>query len=223
MWGYSLREVTNLFLQQTCPLCDRSAPQDFCQACWHQMQTGFYHHPAVPTAAALPLLSLGGYQGHLKQALTALKYDGNRHLARPLGYALGSRWQAYPLKTRQPPLVVPIPLHTKKLRERGFNQAELLADAFCQQTGLTLIRQGLVRQRETEPQFGLGVKARQHNLVGAFRLGSAFQGDRPNRPVLLFDDIYTTGTTVRSAASVLRHYGISVCGVGAITQATLDC
>ncbi|MEO1294826.1 MAG: ComF family protein [Cyanobacteria bacterium J06636_16] len=223
MWGQSFQAITNLFLQRTCPLCNRAAPQDFCPACWRQLQSEFYRQSATTTEAALAILASGSYQGTLKQAIAALKYDGNRHIALPLGFALGERWQAFPLKTRKPPLVVPIPLHIKKLRERGFNQAELLADAFCRRTGLTLIRRGLVRQQETTPQFGLGVAARQQNLMGAFTLGSDFQHRHPQQSVLLLDDIYTTGTTVRTAATVLRQHGISVCGVGAIAQATLDC
>ncbi|MGF1522471.1 MAG: ComF family protein [Leptolyngbyaceae cyanobacterium] len=222
MWRPSFQAITSLFLQRTCPLCHRSAPQDFCPACWRQLQSEFYRQSAAKTEIALSVLALGQYQGALKQAIAALKYDANRHLAQPLGCALGKRWQAFPLTTRQPPLVIPIPLHAKKLRERGFNQAELLADAFCRQTGLHLVRRGLVRQQETAPQFGLDVKARQENLVGAFALGGDLRDRCPQQPILLIDDIYTTGTTVKIAAAVLRRHGISVCGVGAIAQATLD-
>ena len=222
MWAQSLRAVTTLFLQQTCPLCDRPAPEDFCRDCWRQLQGCACCEPAAPATDALPVLAWGIYQRHLKQAIAALKYDRHCHLARPLGKALGQCWQTFPLVTRKPPLVVPIPLHAQKLRERGFNQAALLADAFCQYTGLRLVRQGLVRRRATAPQFGLNIENRQKNLADAFAIGTAFQRARPQVPVLLLDDIYTTGTTVRMAAAVLRRQGISVCGVVAIAKATLN-
>jgi predicted amidophosphoribosyltransferase len=171
---------------------------------------------------ALPVLSWGHYQGPLKRAIAALKYDHQPQLASPLGQALGQHWQHFPLPTRRPPLVVPIPLHPNKLKIRGFNQAELLAAAFCETTQLRLVPQGLMRQRETVPQFGLGLADRQQNLSGALALGPAFRHTSPQQPVLLCDDIYTTGTTVRTAAAELRRHGISVCGVVAIAQATLE-
>ena len=221
MWAHTLQGITNLFLQHPCPLCDRPAPQDFCPTCWHQLQSCFDHQPAVSMAEALPVLALGPYQHPLKQAIAALKYEGYRHLAIPLGQSLGKRWHTFPITTRKPPLVVPIPLHPEKLRERGFNQAELLAAAFCDQTGLRIVRRGLVRQKATAPQFGLGVEERQKNLTSAFDLGPAFLR-RPHGPVLLLDDIYTTGTTARTAAATIRNRGVSVCGVVAIAKATLD-
>jgi len=222
MWTQSLRTVTNLFLQQVCPLCDRTTPREICPNCWRQLQQCAQHQPATPTADALPVLAWGRYQTQLKQAIAALKYDGHPQIAIPLGRALGDCWQAHPIPSRIKPIVVPIPLHEKKLRDRSFNQAELLADAFCQHTGLKLVRHGLARHRETTPQFGLGLSDREQNLAAAFILGRDFQPHRPAAPVLLLDDIYTTGTTVRTAASVLRRHGISVCGVLAVAQAALD-
>lgn len=215
----SIKAITSLWLAQNCPLCDRatSAPA-LCDACWRQMQRQASPQPITSEPEALPLLSWGPYGGALKQALTALKYNGHRALAAQLGNALGDRWQREPIPTRQPPLVVPIPLHPDKLKQRGFNQAALLADGFCRQTGLRQVTRGLVRQRATVPQFGLGATERQTNLANAFTLGSAFDR-RPQQPVLLLDDIYTTGSTVRSAAATLRQAGISVCGVAVIARA----
>ncbi|HEY9888332.1 MAG TPA: ComF family protein [Candidatus Obscuribacterales bacterium] len=217
-----VRTIGNLFLQQPCPLCDRPTPQAPCAACWRQLQPCALGQPASSTAAALPILAWGQYQGLLKRAIAALKYEGQPHLAVPLGQALGHLWQQFPVTTRRSPLVVPIPMYADKQRERGFNQAALLAAAFCHQTGLPLVERGLVRQRATAPQFGLGLAARQQNLAGAFIIGPAFQRDRPSRPVFLIDDIYTTGTTALVAAATLRRHGISVCGVGAIARAQLE-
>ncbi|MEM0979586.1 MAG: ComF family protein [Cyanobacteria bacterium P01_H01_bin.58] len=222
MWRPSINAVTNLFLQTNCPLCDRPTAQEFCRDCWRQVLHCISEKPAAPTRDALPVLALGIYQRHLKRAIAALKYNDNRHLAYPLGKALGERWQQFPLSQNKSPWVVPIPLHADKLRERGFNQAELLADAFCQQTGLRLAAKGLVRQRATLPQFGLGVQERTQNLTGAFSLGSGLRRRRSTQPVLLLDDIYTTGTTVRTAAAVLRRQGFSVCGVAVIAQAIAE-
>ncbi len=220
MLTQSLRTLTNLFLQPVCPLCDRPTPQTICPACWAQVSRCTKSSPSQPTPQALPVLAWGTYQGVLKRAIAALKYGQHPELATPLGLGLGQRWQQTPLTPRSP-LVVPIPMHTEKQRERGYNQADLIAKAFCAQTGLKLVRQGLIRQRATAPQFGLGVQARQQNLTGAFTLGPALPPRSP-QPVLLLDDIYTTGTTVQAAAQELRRGGVSVCGVVTVARATLD-
>lgn len=219
MLTQSLKSLTNLFLQQPCPLCDLQSSQSLCATCWAQVSqcTHFQHNQTAPQA--LPVITWGTYEGALKRAIAALKYDQHPELAVPLGRALGKRWQQSPL-TQRSPLVVPIPMFVEKQRQRGYNQAELIADAFCAQTGLSLVRQGLIRQRATAPQYGLGVQARQQNLSGAFALGTAFQ-QRPCQPVLLLDDIYTTGTTVQAAASRLRRCGISVCGVVIVARAAM--
>ena len=222
MLTQSWHTLANLFLQQTCPLCDRATPQTLCANCWHHLQQGTAPRPVQPTTDALPLLTWGTYEGTLKRAIAALKYHGQPQLATPLGQALGQHWQQFPFKTGRSPLVVPIPMHSEKQRQRGFNQAELLAKAFCQQTGLPLVRQGLARRKVTTPQFGLGLQARQQNLAGAFTIGRTFERQRPTSPVLLLDDIYTTGTTVKVAAAELRRWGISVCGVVTLASAVLE-
>lgn len=218
--------IATLFLHSCCPLCDRPASQDLCSSCWRQLQQCAAPPGWQPSSSAsnspdgLPVIAWGAYRPPLKQAIAALKYQQHCHLARPLGKALASRWISAPLKTRQPPWVVPIPLHLDKQKARGFNQAELIAEAFCQHTGLKLVRHGLTRSRSTAPQFALGPAARQKNLAGAFALGPAFQKACPPRPILLLDDIYTTGTTVRAAAKTLRRHQISVCGVVAVAYSS---
>nr|WP_290226719.1 ComF family protein [Trichocoleus desertorum] len=172
------------------------------------------------------MFAWGKYGGTLKRALACLKYNHQPKVARPLGQWLGQAWlhqgpKAFTQTASATswPVVVPIPLHADKLKQRGYNQAELLAQSFCDHTGLPLQRQGLVRLRATEAQFGLSQAARAENLAAAFALNPSVWRSQPQRSVLLLDDIYTTGATVQSAAQLLRSHGITVCGVVAIAQA----
>ena len=161
----------------------------------------------------------GSYGGVLKRAIAALKYDNHPHLARPLGHWLAQTWLKSPVGTQAKKLtVVPIPLHAVKLKKRGYNQAELIAQSFCDVTGYKQQPFGLERMRETEAQFGLSVQAREQNLTDALKIGKSFQKSPPTSPVLLVDDIYTTGATVRSAAQALQKRGIGVYGVVAIAS-----
>ncbi|GAB4459397.1 MAG: hypothetical protein OHK0037_04730 [Elainellaceae cyanobacterium] len=162
------------------------------------------------------MFAWGNYHGTLKQAIATLKYNNHPELAQPLGHAMGRAWLNSDYG-KVPLIVVPIPMHTEKQKQRGFNQAELLAEAFCQITRLPLERRGLVRVRATVPQFGLSVAARSQNVAGAFQIGPAFRRP-PRRPVLLLDDIYTTGATAQNAAACLEAQGLRVYGLVALAS-----
>ncbi|MBE7413767.1 MAG: ComF family protein [Deltaproteobacteria bacterium] len=143
------------------------------------------------------------YEGAVQDAVHRLKYAGEVGLARPLGRLLSRL--PMPLI---PHRVVPVPLHPKRIRERGFNQSLLLARALCKGLGLPLARAGLERTRDTEKQTGLGADERKKNVAGAFRVRKpgSFRGMR----VLLIDDVYTTGATIRECARALRKDGAEV-------------
>jgi ComF family protein len=221
-WASVWDGFTDLWLAQRCALCDRPSPTPLCPSCEQKFQHCQLSKPSTAEVGALKVLAWGTYHHTLKRTLAALKYDHQRRLALPLGQRLGQRWQQQPIPTRHPPVVVPIPLHPEKLSDRGFNQAALIAAAFCRQTGLSLLEQGLQRQRATLPQFGLGPDQRQQNLHNAFTLGRGWHRHPQTQPVLLLDDIYTTGATVRAAATTLRRQGRSVCGVAVCARARLE-
>jgi ComF family protein len=225
-WTHPLKAWLNLFLESPCPLCQRSTAATFCLDCDRQIQRCALPNPAAQWQGQLPVFAWGKYGGTLKRVLAGLKYDHQPQVAHPLGQWLGRAWlQQGPKNLINPapatplPVVVPIPLHADKLKQRGYNQAELLAQSFCEQTGLLLQRQGLVRIRATEAQFGLSQVAREQNLAAAFALNQSGWRNPRDRSVLLLDDIYTTGATVQSAAQTLRSQGITVCGIIAIAQA----
>lgn len=165
------------------------------------------------------MFAWGNYGGAVKRSLAVLKYDNQPQIAQPLGQWLGKAWLNADLAGNTKLTVVPIPLHANKQRQRGYNQADLLAESFSQVTGLPLQRHGLERVRETEAQFTLGAAEREKNLKSAFAVGKKLQKSRSGLAVLLLDDIYTTGATARAAADVLRRQGIKVYGLVAIAAA----
>lgn len=206
-----------LFLKPNCPLCDRPADVELCQYCQRQLQRCQLSTPSTLWQGELPVFVWGNYGGILKRAIAALKYDNQPQLARPLGRWLARTWLESPVASRAKKLtVVPIPLHSSKLQKRGYNQAELIAAGFCEITGYKQQPLGLERIRETEAQFGLSAQVREQNLVDAFAIGKGFRKHPPHSPVLIVDDIYTTGATVQSAAHILRQQGIPLYGVAAI-------
>jgi ComF family protein len=105
------------------------------------------------------------------------------------------------------PLLLPIPLHKKRLRTRGYNQSELLASYVAQYFGLKMNNEILIRTKETKPQFDLSRVQRFSNMSDAFSVNKIYKNQLQNQMVLLIDDIATTCSTLRSAAKVLRKAG----------------
>lgn len=148
--------------------------------------------------------SAGVYEGSLKQCIHLFKYGGRQELARMLGRfmdecaAPGLSGEAYDA-------IVPVPLHRVKLRERGFNQALMLAREFGTRRGMKVGRGVLVRVRATPSQSTLSRHERLKNVRGAFAVGEGvnLRGSR----FLLIDDVYTTGATADECARVLLAGG----------------
>ncbi|MFB8790721.1 MAG: ComF family protein [Potamolinea sp.] len=209
--------LLSLFLKSNCPLCDRPTEIEFCQYCQRKLLHCELENCSNLWYGNLPVFVWGNYGGTLKQAIATLKYNNQPQLSRPLGHLLGEAWLKSPGATRWKKLtVVPIPLNAKKQQERGFNQAELIGQSFCEYTGYKQQPQALERIRNTEPQHNKNLQERQQNLKDAFVIGKSFQKNPPTSPVLLVDDIYTSGATVQAATETLRKQGIQVYGVVAI-------
>jgi ComF family protein len=155
-----------------------------------------------------------GHSGPLAQAVRGFKY--NRRLS--LGPGL-SRLLTGVLRELDRPgdLVVPVPLHRRRLRERGFNQAWLLARRAARDLGLPARGDWLRRIRFTPPQVGLSDSERRANMRGAFSAGP--RADFTGRRVILVDDVLTTGATVDACARVLKAAGAETVTVVTVTRA----
>ncbi|PZV18684.1 MAG: ComF family protein [Leptolyngbya sp.] len=214
--AWKLNKLLGLFLESPCPLCQRSQAQALCFSCQRQVQRCRCESADAGQVEPLPVFAWGQYNGALKRAIAALKYEGNPHLAEILGTWMAESWRSANPFTDG--IVVPIPMHSSKKRQRGFNQAELLAQHFCHITQLPIAVNGLKRDRATEAQFKLSSAEREQNLSAAFSVGKPFLQKLPSRPVWLLDDIYTTGATAVSAAETLRQHGIHVQGIIVLAQ-----
>lgn len=142
------------------------------------------------------------HEGALRRALQRLKYGGSARIALPLAGAAAPALEAL-VELSGPLPLVPVPVHAARQRQRGYNQAALLAEALGAGAGLPVLDL-LERRRATVRQHGLGKVARLHNLRGAFamRRGVAIPSE-----LILVDDILTTSATLEACAQVLRAGG----------------
>lgn len=167
-------------------------------------------------------LAYGSYDGGLRDLIHLLKYERIQPAAGVLGRMLAEVMAE--LATgfgTEIPVVVPVPLHADKLRERGFNQSELVAAHALKllreaMPRLVLMPELLERVRPTLSQTGLTMPQRRENMRGAFRV------KRPElfaaRSVLLVDDVYTTGTTIAEGSRALRRAGASKVWVATLAR-----
>jgi ComF family protein len=167
----------------------------------------------------------GLYRGTLRSLLHLLKYDGMEPVAAPLGALMAAQIAQQPAIPRAM-TVIPVPLFAGKHRQRGFNQAELLARAVARAArahGLDLKVDSsiLIRKRDTASQAGLTSVGRRRNVRGAFAVRGHVMGTQllAGRDLLLVDDIYTTGATARAASSALRRAGAAQIWVATAARA----
>lgn len=149
------------------------------------------------------------YQGALRNAIHALKYQGQTRLAEPLGLLLAEAFLRYNLHAHA---LVPLPLHPERQQQRGYNQAALLARVCAAYLKVPCLENLVIRRRPTRAQVGLSVQERIQNVAGAFALA-------PHRPartlagcsILLIDDVCTSGATLDACAAPLY-----ACGIGEV-------
>lgn len=170
------------------------------------------------TPAYAKAVAYGSYDGGLRELIHLLKYQSVRPAADVLGEMLATAIAKLSANFGETTvLVVPVPLHRGKLRERGFNQSELIARAALKllpADGRLRLSSVLERVRPTKSQIGLTQHQRRENLRGAFKVKNP--GEISGREIWLVDDVVTTGTTVSECARILRRAGASKVWVASV-------
>ena len=163
---------------------------------------------------AMPVFAWADYEGNLRQSIARLKYQRMRTIGTWLGQQMADTWIAQDLhRTLRSLVVVPIPMFAAKEKIRGYNQAAVIAQQFARTVGYRYEPKILRRDRETQAQYSVDRRSRSSNLESAFTLGPLPRLHAQDR-ILIVDDIYTTGATVRSAMATLspslKIWGVAV-------------
>ena len=194
-----LQTVLNIMYPAKCSVCKVFSNEIVCGKCMSdidyicRIENGAY--------------CVAAYIGTMKKAVKSFKFRKKKELGDVLGMIISGR-----LPSMNADIIIPVPLHRTRMKERGFNQSELLALSLSRCKGLPVIADALIRVRETRPQFELHKYERENNVRGAFEVTNraAIQGKR----ILLLDDICTTGSTIKECTKTLLENGaVSVASV----------
>jgi ComF family protein len=214
-----LGRLLDLALPPACAGCGTEG-EAICAACLPSVGSRAALPPGTPLGLADgppdPLLQLewcSSFTGTTRRALHQLKYAGERRLASPLGAVIADRWRR---AGAGGDILVPVPVHEARRRERGYDQAALITEAAADRLGLPW-RTAVVRRRATTAQYHLDRRHRAANVANAFSLDAAARATVVGRWVVLVDDVVTTGATLCEAARALLDGGAAA--VSAVTVA----
>ena len=191
-------------------------PKSICRVCGQPFKTSL---PSIHTCAVCRrspprfnrALASGLFEGTLRRAVHMFKYEGHMALGRHLAAYMRQNLPG-PFYPPDADIIMPVPLHKRRLRERGFNQALILCrELFGKQAGEKIRFNLLTRTRWTEPQINFKGKQRRDNVKNAFTVIKT--NEVAGRSVLLVDDVFTTGATANECARVLKKAGVSTVNV----------
>jgi ComF family protein len=218
LWKELLAGLRDIVIPPSCLACDgpvRHGDAVFCSLCGSTVE-------AVPARIELPeawgldgLLSPLAYGGALAEALIRCKHGHMPGFAGPL-----TRLAAGRVDFPDPDLIVPVPLHRRRLTRRGFNQSALMARALSRLLARPWSPAVLGRAKDTPSQGGLSRAARLENVKGAFHVPPRKRRHVSGRSLLLVDDVWTTGATCRACAAALRRAGAASVAAFTICRVT---
>jgi ComF family protein len=203
------------FFCETCDTAVERVPPACCRTC---AEPGRFPsgecprcrlHPPPFARAWAPF----AHEGPVSRAIHRFKYEDHPELAEPLGELLAHEARAF--LRHAPALLVALPLHARRFRERQYDQTQLLAGSLAKATGLRAPVGLLSRPRETQRQVGLSEAERARNVAEAFLASPTVAG----QSLLLIDDVFTTGATTRAAATALLNAGAAHIEVLTIARA----
>ena len=206
-WSKLLRPLMALLAPGACPLCGTGRYTDsFCATCKPPLL------PEPLVIAGIPVYSAARFPS-IAQPIRRLKYASAPHLAAPLAELLLPHCASHGLGPGM--TLTPVPLHPRRLAQRGYNQATLIARHLANQTGSVVAPRGLVRTRDTAHQVGQGRKARLCNVERAMRVRSLPSVGR----FILVDDVVTTGATLSACIEALLQSGRTVAAAFTVARA----
>ncbi len=209
--------LLDFFYPAACLSCGSPIPPDqrhVCRSCRDSITRLARPHPLYEETKAklcidgivddLESVCVFEEDGVIRVLVHALKYRGRASVGLMLGVELGNQLIA---RGFTGDLVIPVPLHRIKERERGYNQADLIARGVSGATGMPNYSRAIIRRKHTQTQTLLSIDERKQNMEGAFELRDKYAAVVKRSTCIVIDDVITTGSTIVACASVLKEAG----------------
>ncbi|MFC1477891.1 ComF family protein [Candidatus Margulisiibacteriota bacterium] len=196
--GEWLKHLFNLLFPLRCCHCREFSDVPICEKCREQIA----YINEKQQLSGMPVHCIAAYEGVIKKAIWQLKFNKKIELQDLLQSIVSGN---VPAEYKNYDYLVPVPLSYKRLKERGFNQAELLVSEVSSKSGKPVYNDLVTRNKNTKALFSLTETERQQEIDGAFAIKDS--GSVKDKRILLFDDIITTGTTVTEIGNMLKQAG----------------
>ncbi|MFZ5519441.1 MAG: ComF family protein [Candidatus Zhuqueibacterota bacterium] len=218
------RPLVDFFYPPFCTICQSALQRDeivVCEQCWSEIPRVDEHADIVAEISAglsspvffTQAYSIWQFDGPIQQIIHLLKYQNYRILARKMGEFMADKIRTLSIPD-QDIVLIPVPLHKTRVRERGYNQSFLLCESIASRLTIPFSDKILVRRRYTQSQTRLNATNRQKNVRDAFQVVAPELIN--GKTVILVDDVITTGATMNACASTLAKSGVSeICLVSA--------
>ena len=198
-----LNSIIDLIYRKKCYFCGKSKQSvKMCSDCYNELY--FADIQVQRIINGINVYSCGVYDKYLQKLIRGIKYHNQKELAYYLAKFMYEYFEQTGIKNRFQ--VVPVPMHKSRKRKRKYNQTELIAEEFCKLTGFPFNNELIERIKDTKPQYKLSRPERIKNLSGAFKVNKEKLLDMP---ILIIDDICSTGSTFEEMIKTLKTENIS--------------
>ncbi len=218
----SLQYLTQLIYPNTCAVCNKVCNAPICNNCMHKIRKKMLNERKIYLQTKERFIDehiyLFRYKGEIQELITKYKFKEKSYLYKAFSYLIQNNEKIIRI-IKKYDYIIPIPIHSKRKKYRGYNQSELIIRDLCKNKNtIKYYNKILVKTKNIKPQSSLNKEERYKNIQGAYEINQNAKQLTTGKAILLFDDIYTTGSTANEAGKILKQNGAEKVGILTIAK-----
>lgn len=211
-----LEKILELIFPTTCIMCGKINKEPLCRICQSKTEKLLLGKKVEVVGKYFDkFIYLFKYEGVIREKIIQYKFGENSYLYKAfVKIIINNKKICRFIKNYD--IIIPVPISKKRLKERGYNQSELIASKIAKELEMEYAKNVLIKEKDTKPQSTLNKEERKQNVYNAYK--AVNEEKIKDKKILLFDDIYTTGCTVNECSKILKHAGASQIAVLTIAK-----